>query len=55
MLNIDQCRALIPDGSKMSDEEIAALRHDLYEMAELALECYFAQKHGKGEKISEDR
>jgi hypothetical protein len=47
MLSIEECRALLPDGDKMNNEEIAAIRHDLYEMAELALECYVAEKRLK--------
>ena len=46
MLSIEQCRELIPGGDKMNEEEIVALRGDLYEMAELALECYFLEKDG---------
>lgn len=51
MLSIEDFRALIPDTDRLTDEEVAALRRDLYEMAELALECYFetnGSRFGKG-------
>jgi hypothetical protein len=44
MLSIEECRGLIPGGEKMPDEEVARLRRDLYQMAELALEAYFLEK-----------
>lgn len=47
MLSIEECRALIPDSDRLTDEEVAAIRRDLYEMAGLALECYFEDKNGK--------
>jgi hypothetical protein len=40
MLSIEECRALIPDG----DNEVIALRADLYEMAGLALEVWALEK-----------
>ena len=44
MLSLEECRAFIPKANKMTDDEVIALRKDLYEMAELALECYFETK-----------
>jgi hypothetical protein len=41
MLSIEQCRELMPHTDNMTDEQVAALRADLYQMAELALESYF--------------
>ncbi len=43
MLSIEECRALIPDGDKLKDEQITELRDTLYELANLALESYFTQ------------
>ena len=45
MLSIEKCRALIPDGDKMSDNEITAVRNDLYEMARLALDVWRMEKN----------
>ena len=44
MLSIEECRLLIPGSDKMNDEEIWQLRKELYVLAELALEVYFAKK-----------
>lgn len=44
MLSIVECRALIPDGSSMSDDEVATVRDDLYGMAKLALESWELKK-----------
>jgi hypothetical protein len=44
MLSIEECRKLIDDSEKYTDEEIVEIRKDLYEMAELALEVYFEKK-----------
>ncbi len=41
MLSIDACRELIPDGEKLTDEQVASIRTDLYEAAGLALDSYF--------------
>jgi len=48
MLSIERCRELLSDSDKMTDEEIVALRNDLYKMTEVALESYFREnKYGK--------
>ncbi len=44
MLTIEACRALIPDGDKLSDEEIVKIRESLYGFAKLALDVYFKEK-----------
>ena len=46
MLSIEECRALIPDGDKLSDKEVEDIRENLFELAELALEK-FHQKESK--------
>ncbi len=52
ILSIEECRELISDSNKMTDEDVAALRADLYEMTELALEYYFARA---GQKNNDDQ
>lgn len=47
MLSIQKCRELIPDEKKYADAEIEKIRNSLYEMAELALECYSDNIHDK--------
>lgn len=44
MLSIEQCRELIPDSDRYTDEQIAEIRKTLYELATLALEVYFQGK-----------
>jgi len=44
MLSIEECRALIPDGDKCSDEKIEAIRRDHYEMVELAFDVWLTRR-----------
>ncbi len=47
MLTIDECRALIPDGEELSNEEIAQIRKDHYEMIQLAFDVWVLQRKNK--------
>ncbi|MGD0328109.1 MAG: hypothetical protein ABSB00_00120 [Minisyncoccia bacterium] len=49
MLSIQQCRDLIDDSKKYSDEEIEKIRSTLYGLAELAVDTYL-EKHDKEQK-----
>ena len=40
MLSIEECRRLIPDSNKYTDEQVAEIRNTLYGLGELALEVY---------------
>lgn len=40
MLNIEECRELIPGHEEYTDEQILSIRDDLHILAELALENY---------------
>lgn len=44
MLTIEQCRALISESDKLSDEELAKIRESLYGLAELALDMYLVKR-----------
>lgn len=45
MLTIEECRKTLEDGGKdLSDEEVEKIRDELYELGNLALECYFEEK-----------
>jgi hypothetical protein len=48
MLSIQKCRELMGNSEDLTDEEIEKIRASLYEMAELALDCYF-------EKVKESK
>ena len=50
MLSIDECRQLIPDGDKYTDEQIVEIRRTLYGLAELALETYFLKVDSKSQQ-----
>ena len=43
-ITLAQMREMLPAGEEYTDEFLTRLRHDLYEMAELALDCYFESK-----------
>ena len=45
MLRVEKCRELLED-SHLSDEQVEALRADLYEMAQIAFETWMHEKHG---------
>lgn len=50
MLSIQECRELIPDQEKLTDDEILKIRDSLYELAEIALESYFRSKSSSPEE-----
>lgn len=43
MLSIEECRKLIPDSEKFTDEEILDIKRRLYDLAELAFECWLQE------------
>jgi hypothetical protein len=45
MLSVEKCRELLGDKS-LTDEQIEALRADLYEIAQLAFETWVHEKYG---------
>lgn len=46
MLSVKQCRKIHPPLEELSDEEVALLRENLYECAQLALEALFKKNCG---------
>jgi hypothetical protein len=44
MFTLEQCRELIPEGETLTDEEIAEIRKDCYETAQLAFEVWIEKK-----------
>ena len=44
MLPIEECRKLIDDSDKMTDEQIIEVRDVLYSLADLSLDAYFQEK-----------
>jgi len=45
MLSVEKCRELLGD-PHLSDEQVEALRADLYEVTQLAFETWVHEKHG---------
>jgi hypothetical protein len=44
MLSIEECRKLIPDSEKLSNEQIEEIRRDHYDMIQLAFEIWLLRK-----------
>jgi hypothetical protein len=47
MLSIEQCRELIPDQEKYTDEQIEEARSSLYGLAEIGLEHYVENQRSR--------
>lgn len=43
-LSIHKIRQLLPDNQEYTDEFLLKLRGELYELADLALDCFFEKK-----------
>lgn len=50
MLSIQQCRELIPDSDKLTDEEVEVIRKDHYRMIELIWDVWFEEKKRESSK-----
>jgi hypothetical protein len=46
-ITLAQMRELLPPNEKYVDDYLIQLRDELYNLAELALDCYFAEKRTK--------
>lgn len=46
MLSVEQLRKIDPETADMSDEEIEALRADMYETVQLAFEAWWQDNSG---------
>lgn len=44
MLSVEECRKLLDNEKDLTDEQVTEIRNSLYELAELALDCYFEKK-----------
>ena len=49
MLSLDQCRKILDDADKISDQEIELLRNDLYSFAEISIQEFISKKIVKGD------
>lgn len=46
MLSLDQLRKIDPDLANLSDEQLTAIRADLYQTTQLAFEVWWLEKSG---------
>lgn len=46
MLSIEDCRKLLPEGEKLTDEEIDAMRTNFYYLAQLLADARDAERSG---------
>ena len=46
MISLDECRKLSPNLANASDEQVKKVREQLYELGQLALECWMEDNGG---------
>ena len=47
MMTLERMRELQPELANKSDKEVAEIRDSLYDLAELAFDCYIEEKKNK--------